>query len=101
MRLIYADDVKKEIDDWLDVVGDVVIGKHLSYYGELLGCIEDAPTVEAVPVVRGEWKQQTDFDEDNNAIFECSNCMHGDVQAKGAEVPYCWFCGADMRGEKK
>lgn len=56
--------------------------------------IADAPTVEPP---KGEWKQRTDFDADNNAIFECSNCLHGDVQAKGSEVPFCWYCGADMR----
>ena len=57
--------------------------------------IEKIPTIESRP--RGEWKQRTDFDEDNNAIFECSNCLHGDTQAKGSEVPFCWYCGADMR----
>ena len=94
MRLIYADDVKKEIDDWLDVVGDVVIGKHLSYYGEFLGCIEDAPTVEAVPVVRGKWIK---------GIYgwHCSEC----VESFGPELYYecgykkpnfCPNCGARM-----
>ena len=57
--------------------------------------IESIPTIEPRP--RGEWKQITDFDEDNNAVFECSNCLHGYVQAKGSEVPFCWYCGADMR----
>lgn len=59
--------------------------------------IENAPTIESRP--RGEWKQRTDFDEDNNAIFECSNCLHGDVQAKGSEVPFCWYCGASMQSK--
>ena len=45
-RLVYAEDVKEQIDEWLEVVGTVYVGKELSYYGELLECIEDAPTAE-------------------------------------------------------
>ena len=33
------------IDEWLDSVGTVLVGKGLSSYGELIGCIEDAPTL--------------------------------------------------------
>lgn len=35
-----------------------------------------------------------------NYAYECSNCKHGDLQSKSAEVPYCWFCGAKMKKEK-
>lgn len=51
-RLINEDDVIEQIDDWLNSVGYCTIGKGLSYYGELIGCIQDAPTVDAVSVVR-------------------------------------------------
>lgn len=33
------------IDEWLDSVGTVLVGKGLSSYGELIGCIEDTPTL--------------------------------------------------------
>ena len=33
------------IDEWLDSVGTVMVGKGLSSYGELIGCIEEAPTL--------------------------------------------------------
>lgn len=45
-RLVYAEDVMNNIDTWLDAVGDVIIDKPSSYYGELMGCVKDAPTVE-------------------------------------------------------
>ena len=32
------------LDEWLDSVGTVMVGKGLSSYGELIGCIEDTPT---------------------------------------------------------
>ena len=44
-RLVEADAVVEQIDAWLDSVGYANIGKSLSYYGELLGCIQDAPTI--------------------------------------------------------
>ena len=52
MRLIDADVAVENIEEWLNSVGTALIGKGLSYTGELVGCIEDAPTVDAVPVVR-------------------------------------------------
>lgn len=42
----------EEIDKWLDAVGPALVGKGLSYYGELIGCIEDTPTADVAPVVR-------------------------------------------------
>ena len=74
-------------------------------FGELREIILNAPTVEAKPVVHGEWIKIKDWDENDNALFECTNCHHGDAHAKSVKVPYCWYCGAkmsyaDMRGEK-
>ena len=42
----------EEIDKWLDTVGTALGGKGLSYYGELIGCIEDARAADVAPVVR-------------------------------------------------
>lgn len=44
-RPIDAYQVIDIIDEWLDSVGTVMVGKGLSSYGELIGCIEDAPTL--------------------------------------------------------
>ena len=54
MRIIDADVAVENIEEWLNSVGTALIGKGLSYTGELMGCIEDAPTVDAVAVVRCE-----------------------------------------------
>ena len=45
MRIIDADRAIDMIDEWLDSVGIVLVGKGLSSYGELIGCIEDTPTL--------------------------------------------------------
>ena len=42
----------EEIDKWLDTVGTALVGKGMSYYGELIGCIEDARTADVAEVVR-------------------------------------------------
>ena len=58
--------------------------------------LQDRPT--------GEWILAALQDEDEirngNYFYECSNCNHMDLHAKGQEVPYCWYCGADMRGKE-
>lgn len=49
--------------------------------------------------VKGEWIPIGEPDKDNNQQVECSRCHAGDLHAVGVEVPYCWKCGADMRGK--
>ena len=52
---------------------------------------------------KGYWilsQSQNKEDNDNgNYRFECSNCGCSDTHSKATEVPYCWKCGADMRGK--
>jgi hypothetical protein len=50
MRLIDADKIVEQINEWLDQTG--VIPLNTSYHFELLGCIEDCSTIDAAPVVR-------------------------------------------------
>lgn len=51
-RYIDADRLKEEIDEWLDSVGTALVGKGMSYYAELMGCIDETPTADVVEVVR-------------------------------------------------
>ena len=59
--------------------------------------IEDAPTVEAKPVVHGEWLQE------GNAVYHwrqnCSICGNP-VYDKIKPYNFCPNCGCDMRGGK-
>lgn len=82
-----------EIDAWLDSVGTVLVGKGLSYYGELLGCVEDVPAADVVSVVRckdceyGEQADEMSYICENGAWFHM----------------FCWaddFCGRGIRREK-
>jgi hypothetical protein len=105
MRLIDADKAVEQINEWLDQTEAIPL--NTSYHFELLGCIEDCPTIDAVPVVRGEWKMDTDPDDGD---CRCSNCLvcidalhrrnHGVLNALGYKLhtfyKYCPNCGTKM-----
>jgi len=65
--------------------------------------LETAPTVSPDEVRGvGEWimlENQSKEDTDNgNYWYTCSHCSAGDLHAKVQEVPFCWKCGARMKG---
>lgn len=78
----------EEIDKWLDAVGTALVGKGLSYYGELIGCIEDTPAADVAEVVHGRWIHHDD------GVFTCSECGN----AESNDSYYCRLCGAKMDG---
>ena len=58
--------------------------------------INKAPTIEAKPVVHGEWKPKKHklFGNTYEHICSCCGCDYA-----LAEYYFCPNCGADMRGE--
>lgn len=90
-RLVYAEDVIANIDEWLDTVGYPTIGQGLTRYAELLGCICDAPTAEVKRF--GKWIEVINE-------YECSECgasypMFGEYDVL-SNFYYCPYCGAEM-----
>jgi hypothetical protein len=95
MRLIDADRLKAEIMGWR-VVTDDLFGMGKYHEREIvLQAIEESPTIDAMPVVRGKWKP----------IFkgadtcECSVCKSegfSDSDFGFIATPYCPNCGAEM-----
>ena len=59
--------------------------------------IENAPTVEAVPVVHGQWI--FDFSLDDSNFYKCSICGRQEILLAKESIseycPYC-HCGAKM-----
>ena len=89
MRLIDADYVKSKLNKF-------ALGGHVHYY--VCGVIDDAPTIDAVPVKHARWEQCCNL---MGEYFKCSECEYK------AEVPtcmgepiftYCPNCGAKMDG---
>ena len=62
--------------------------------------VEKLPTVEARPVVHGEWRNAYPDIEPNPMFMYgiCSNC--GYEQSISNKLNFCPECGADMRGGK-
>lgn len=91
MRLIDADKIVEQINEWLDQTGAIPL--NTSYHFELLGCIEDCSTIDAVPVVRGEWEVAIGYDP--NKKVQCQNCYKMAYEP----TPHCPNCGAKMDTE--
>ena len=81
--------------------------KNTAWIAQSLEPVDEAITMatEALENERpkGHWilsQSQDKEDTDNgNYRFECSVCGYSDTHSKATEVPYCWKCGADMRGK--
>ena len=96
MRLIDVDDLG---------VGrcskDVLPAAYCAGWNGLLGLIEKAPTVDAVPVVHGRWEMRpTGMATDTGPEYKayCTVCNKPNKQY---QPPFCPHCGAKIDGERK
>lgn len=108
MRLIDADALKKALEEMKIIIDEDVfecssIHEELVYLlekvdGVLAEKIDDLPTIEARPVVHGEWIPRfgsyycSVCDEENYHAFNWVTGRYEDL--------YCPKCGADMRTEE-
>ena len=90
MRLIDTDAIEKEYHEELHAYYKDDYGK--GFQAGLLVTIKQ-PTIEAEPVVHGEW-----ILKDDHGKGVCSNCHRQDKIDPLAG--FCRYCGADMRGEQ-
>ena len=93
MRLIDAYALKQSVCDNYDkceYCPMFFIPDSTPFACEFVNLVDKTPTVDAVPVVHGDWRRAKYGDK-----FECSNCLHvfdADVRYK-----YCPHCGTKMR----
>ena len=101
-RLIDADELKKAVEDfpncyngWSDTYDKAFI----------IGAIEEAPTIDAVSVVHGEWigynavKGDDWLRSDGEPIFlVCNKCYGTVMNNTSAHWNFCPNCGAKMKG---
>ncbi len=67
---------------------------------EFAEMLDEAPTIDAVPVKHGKWMEIIEVNELGDAYQSgvyCSECGHTDCY----ESNFCPDCGADMRMEKE
>jgi hypothetical protein len=78
-------------------------------YWQFSKCIKEAPTINAVPVVRGEWKRGREFSSYPRVPFigdayYCSNCeeeAYWDTDYGQQLFGFCPNCGAKMDKESE
>lgn len=84
---IYREDVIKALT--------IAVDEHTDIF-------EAVERISSADRLQGEWELsafQSEEDVANgNYAFICSNCEHTDIHALTQRVPYCWWCGARMKG---
>ena len=85
MRLIDADNLK--------------IPSDAPYKASVKRVVAQQPTVEAVPVVHGEWIHVQSSDMATARAYECSNCKK--MRYGSFLPPFCQMCGADMKKKER
>ena len=60
-------------------------------------CIDQAPTIDAVPVVHGRWIPVPSSDMVTGKAHECSECQK--MRFGSFKPNYCPNCGAKMDGD--
>lgn len=106
-RLIDKDALieKMRFDVCTDCLGSIK-GCGNCYYERAINAIDDAPAVDAVEVVHGEWERtqfvgKSGFYNLRDVI--CSECktVCSFLYDKNTPMNYCPNCGAKMDGERK
>lgn len=109
MRLIDADAL---IERWV-INGDY---ENSIYDGAfIIKTIEEAPTIELKPRLKGRWENLIENEQDmrviarermkgkwirnDNGTYSCSLCQSWIPEEQHCYARYCLYCGADMREE--
>lgn len=95
MRLIDADALKNALIECTPYVIDPVYRNTNSNIDifTAMEILDELPTIDAMPVVRGEWEVAIGYDP--NKKVQCQNCYKMAYEP----TPYCPNCGAKMEVE--
>ena len=89
-RLADVNALLEEIDRTVDIMGRR--GDRISVRNVIM-CVKNAPTVDAVEVIHGRWERYIDEVEDVH-YYTCSVCNYMAIP----RYNYCPNCGAKMDG---
>ena len=98
-RLIDANALKMQFIDYVRTPPHFHYGdwQNMCIHGtEIDEIIENAPTVDAVEVVHGEWKKYHDHFTKRQVGWICSNCSAVSYDLSNGDTPFCPHCGAMM-----
>ena len=60
--------------------------------------IDDAPTIDAVPVVHARWVHEQRYGDSGGWVWRCSACRREAISPIISALKYCHSCGAKMDG---
>ena len=91
-------DRQAAIDAVKDLLDSMLETDTLGFY-EIENALFEVPSAQPERK-KGKWRladiQNPNDKANGNYLYFCSNCFHADLHAKTQEVPYCWYCGAEM-----
>lgn len=93
-RLIDADYLLKELEDWQADLDDAISGRQLGVTDAIVIACQ-IPTVDAVPVRHGKWENSRP-DAPMFGFYYCSLCGR---KRTSPQDRYCPNCGARMEEE--
>ena len=95
-RLIDADELCKELEDWGADLYDTSPGRQLGITDAIVIACQ-MPTVDAVPVRHGKWIYSNDFHWYTASCNKCGYQRRTDIKAEGwNQWKFCPNCGARM-----
>jgi hypothetical protein len=114
-RLIDADAFKKYLKEKFKDVKDQFQTEKMRSFAQTITnafCrdIDEQPTVDAAPVVHGEWVECDDLESAMKGKVVCSNCKEPQqsieisneyIRFKNQKTRYCPNCGAIMDGKEQ
>lgn len=64
----------------------------------ILKAIDNAPTIDAVPVVHARWVHEQRYGDSGGWVWRCSACRRESITCIISAMKYCHACGAKMDG---
>ena len=93
MRLVNATDLAKEYQFTEDHTSKLTPWT----IADILNILDEAPTVDAAPVVHGQWEKHPNM-YGFVRCSECRDCVVWDEWVNNEKWKYCPNCGAKMDG---
>lgn len=73
-------------------------GKIVPWAAVRVCAINNAPTIDAVPVVHAKWVHEQRYGDSGGWVWRCSACRREAISPIISALKYCHSCGAKMDG---
>ena len=67
-------------------------------FDDAITYVEDAPTIDAMPVVHARWVHEQRYGDSGGWVWRCTACRREAITPIISALKYCHACGAKMDG---